>query len=85
MLRSLRFLATVFFVCRLALAADPIPLEQLPEPVVKAIEKRHPGCTLQSAERDERNDFVYFFVNLESSGKSLRVEIDEYGRFVEPQ
>lgn len=83
MLPWLRFFALLLFLCGTAPAAEPIPLDQLPPPVVEAIQKRHPDATLLTAERDERNDFVYFFVDLESGGKKLRVEIDEYGRFAE--
>lgn len=83
MLRPLRYLASAAFACGIALAAESIPVDQLPQAVIEAIRGRHPDATLVSAERDERNDFVYFFVDLEAAGKAVRVEIDEYGRFVE--
>ena len=62
-----------------ALAGEVVPVEQLPEPVVRAIMDRFPQGELVSAERDDDDGRVYYEVDVRSEGALYEVEVTEDG------
>ncbi len=62
-----------------ALAGEVVPVEQLPEPVVRAIMERFPQAELVSAERDDDDGQVYYEVDVRSEGALYEVEVSDAG------
>ncbi|MDD5199853.1 MAG: hypothetical protein PHC88_08620 [Terrimicrobiaceae bacterium] len=80
--RAPRFSPIVGLLCAgvpCAFAIDPVPLDQLPKPVAEKLHANFAGADFVSAEKDERNDFIYFFVKIRQRDQVRKVTINEYG------
>jgi hypothetical protein len=69
------------------MAADttPVALDQLPPLVKKRLADSYPKATLRSAAKEERNDYIHYYIVLDRpDGKHETVEILENGDLVKP-
>ncbi len=61
----------------------PIPLEDLPQPVLAAVKKRFPEAKLQNAIKDTEGDHTFFEVTLKNKAHEVYVVCDPDGKIVE--
>lgn len=80
-----RWIAAVCLVGVLQLgvwAGEPIPLSELPKPVVQAIQERFPQGEMLSAERETDDGQLKFEVKVRSDGKVFEVDVTPDGQIL---
>lgn len=65
-----------------AIAGDDVPLDQLPQAVVQAIQQRFPGAVLKEAERETTNGQPVFEVEIEVNSDDKDVHVTPTGEIV---
>ena len=66
-----------------AVAGEDVPLEQLPQAVVQAIQQRFPGAVLKDAEREVEAGQPIFEVEIKVNGDDKEVKIRPTGEILE--
>ncbi len=66
---------------------ETIDVKTLPEPIVKAILKAHPGATIEEAEKVMKPDgtVISYEVEIKTEGKKLELELDAYGKILKTE
>ncbi|MGB8168751.1 MAG: hypothetical protein WCF18_14740 [Chthoniobacteraceae bacterium] len=72
----------VLFLCQMAAGEESVPLAQLPPLVLKRLQNDYSAAKLISAAREERNDYVHYFVKMIVGGMERKVEVLENGTVV---
>jgi hypothetical protein len=62
--------------------AEDIPIDQLPQAVVQAIQQRFPGATIKDAERETENGQPVFEVEIDVNGDDKDVKIRPTGEIL---
>ena len=65
------------------LAGKAIPVKELPEKVVNAINKRFPGAELLSAEKDTEDGKLYYEVQIRDKKGHWEVEVSPKGKILD--
>jgi uncharacterized membrane protein YkoI len=66
-----------------ARAGEKVAVDQLPEPVVKAVKERFPKGELLSAERERDDGRIKYEVKVRDGGKKYEVEVTPEGKILE--
>ena len=76
-----RFLLTTFALLPLAvIAGDDVPLDELPEVVVKAIKTEYPDAKLLEAELEKEGEVTFYEVDVVHQGIKMAVDVSPEGK-----
>jgi len=64
-------------------AGEKVPLDQLPEPVTKAVKERFPKGELLKAEKETKDGKVKYEVKVSDGGKKYEVDVSPDGAILE--
>ena len=62
---------------------EEVPVDQLPQAILDAVENAVPGGTIQEAEKETEKGKIVFEVEVLKGGKEYEVEVSESGEVLE--
>lgn len=80
MSRTPALLSLLALICPALHAGEDVPVEKLPETVVKAIHTEYPGAKLLEAELEKEGEVTFYEVDVIHQGIKMEVDVSPEGK-----